>query len=59
MSEIGPDEVPNKFLLDEIRLNRAAISKIGTVVSGKVGRTELFGWLGAVTTLVLLTLAFA
>lgn len=44
---VAEQDVPNSFLLDEIRENRSAIKDIGTKIDGKVGRGELFGWLGA------------
>lgn len=42
MTSVTEGPVTNEFLLTEIRLNRAAIT-------GKVGRYELFGWLGVVS----------
>jgi len=54
-----PDEVPNAFLLDEIRLNREAIHDVDDKVSGKVGRGEMLGWLGATVTLSGLIVRFA
>lgn len=48
----------DKYLIDEIRLNRAsiergddklskAIEKVDDKLSSKVGRTELFGWIAS------------
>lgn len=54
MDDLTPQE---KFMVEEIRLNRAEIGKVRDAVSGKVGRGELFGWLSAIVGIV--TLLFA
>lgn len=45
-------EESRRNIIEEIRLNRAAIDRVddkiermGTRLSSKVGRTELFGWM--------------
>ena len=48
---VTDEEVPNKFLLEEIRLNRTAIEEGSLRMHEKVGRRELIGWLGAVIVL--------
>ena len=42
--------IPDSLLIDEIRLNRTAIERVENKLDGKVGRGELFGWLGATIT---------
>lgn len=52
-------EIPNQILLDEIRLNRADIKKVDDKLDGKVGRGEMFGWLGTLGLLASLLAAAA
>lgn len=52
------EEVPNKFLLDEIRENRHEIIENRKTISGKVGRGELVGWLSATGALIALMTRF-
>lgn len=49
-----PEEIPNSLLLEEIRENRGAIKTNRELIAewdkamgNKVGRAELFGWIGA------------
>lgn len=56
--QMRDNEVSNSVLLEEIRLNRASITRVGDKVSGKVGRTELVGWLSVVAILVGLFASF-
>ena len=44
---IRDDQLTESYLIDEIRLNRVAIEKVDDKLSGKVGRTELFGWIAS------------
>lgn len=47
-----PEEVSHQVLLDEIRLNRADIKGVNDKLGSKVGRGELFGWLGVLGTVI-------
>ncbi len=45
------------YVVDEVRLNRTAIERVGDKLDTKVGRGELFGWfsvIGAVVGVVIL-----
>lgn len=44
------------FLAKEIHLIRKGVERVEDRLSSKVGRTELFGWLGATTGVVIATL---
>ena len=46
MDDLGHDDVPNSFLLEEIRLNRAAIQELSLAAESKVGRGEFYSVLG-------------
>lgn len=35
-------DIPNAYLLEEIRLNRAEIKEVKQLLGGKVSRTELY-----------------
>jgi len=55
---MGDEElISPKVLLDEIRLNRAGIKEVDDKLDGKVGRGELFGWLGTLSILAALLAA--
>jgi len=42
------DEIPNTFLLEEIRLNRQEIGEVKRLLGGKVTRTELYSVLSVI-----------
>jgi hypothetical protein len=45
-----------EYVVDEVRINRTAIERVGDKLDGKVGRGELFGWfsvIGAVVSAVI------
>jgi hypothetical protein len=47
-----------EFIVGEIHENRAEIKEVQKLLGGKVGRAELFGWLGATATLIGVALRF-
>ena len=49
--------VSRQTLLEEIRLNRAAIHCVEEKLSGKVGRGELVGWMTVVGLIVTIVVA--
>ena len=52
------EKIPNRVLLEEIRENRKEIVENRKAISGKVGRGELVGWLGATVTVAGLIVRF-
>ena len=46
-----------RILLSEIKQNRKEIHKVYEKLDSKVGRVELFGWLGVVTALTTVMLS--
>ncbi len=46
------EEVPNRVLLEEIRINREEIRCVSDKVGGKVGRGELYSVLGTLAAIV-------
>jgi len=52
MNEINNEREWRRHLLTELRLVRESAQRVEDKLDGKVGRGELFGWLGAAAAII-------